>query len=159
MTEPSPQETPSPDVTNAILIVTGSHLRAEVADRPLAYELQSNIETWMQRHAQHIAALMDPLVCSDIWYINQTLLHTRPTISIGGPGVNGLSGYLTQQLTPALVQDGTQIIQLDPEFVDLRACIWGMNHKTTVEAVKSFTERYLESFLTAALNQVEPHVD
>ena len=150
---------PQPEAHNMLLIVTGAHLRAEIADRPLAYDLQDQILQWLDDHADLITGDIMPVVCSDIWFINQQQLHSRPTISIGGPGVNGLSSYLTQRLTPALIQDGSKIIQLDPDFVDLRACIWGTDHDLTIEALDTFIDRYLNEFLKAVLTQVEPHED
>ncbi|HAI12436.1 MAG TPA: hypothetical protein DCM28_12075 [Phycisphaerales bacterium] len=150
---------PQPEADNMLLIVTGAHLRAEIADRPLAYDLQDQILQWLDDNADVITGDIFPVVCSDIWYINQQHLHGRPTISIGGPGVNGLSAYLTQRLTPALIQDGRKIIQLDPDFVDLRACVWGMDHDLTIEALDTFIDRYLTDYLKAVLTQVEPHED
>jgi len=41
------------------------------------------------------------LVCSDVWYLNNDPLRSRPTISIGGPGVNALSAYLADKLPSA----------------------------------------------------------
>ena len=157
--ESKPDSVPQPEAQNMLLIVTGAHLRAEIADRPLAYDLQDQILQWLDDNADLITGDIFPVVCSDIWYINQQQLHARPTISIGGPGVNGLSAYLTQRLTPALIQDGQKIIQLDPDFVDLRACVWGMDHDLTIEALDLFIDRYLTEFLKAALTQVEPHED
>jgi hypothetical protein len=58
-----------------------------------------------------------------------------------------------------LIQDGRKIIQLDPDFVDLRACIWGMDHDLTIEALDTFIDRYLTDYLKAVLTQVEPHED
>lgn len=158
-TEDQPESVPQPDPQNMMLIVTGAHLRAEIADRPLAYDLQDQILQWLDDNADVITDEIFPVVCSDIWYINQQQLHDRPTISIGGPGVNGLTAYLTQRLTPALIQDGQKIIQLDPDFVDLRACVWGMDHDLTIEALDTFIDRYLTEFLKAVLTQVEPHED
>jgi hypothetical protein len=97
-----------------------------------------------------------PVVCSDIWYMNQEALHQRPTISLGGPGVNALSQYYAEKLTPAVVRENKIILQLDPEFTDLRVCIWGMNHSLTVDAVELFYRKYLDGYLRAVATQVEP---
>ncbi len=48
------------------------------------------------------------------------------------------------------------ILQIDPEFTDLRACLWGTNHDLTARGLKVFTRRYLDGFLKAVATQVEP---
>ena len=150
---------PGLDPANLLLIVTGAHLRAEQADRPLAHRLQKRIETWVQRHDSALDAPLLPMTCCDLWYLNQPALQRRPTISIGGPGVNALSAYFYRRLDPALVRDKHLIIQLDPEFVDLRVCLWGPDHQRTVEALEIFVRRFLDGFLRAVATQVEPHID
>lgn len=144
------------DVSDAVLIVVGSHLRAETADRPLAYALVEEIRQWVQRHEKGLQAAIEPIVCSDIWYVNQQRLQSRPTVSLGGPGVNALTAYFAQKLDPSVLANEKMIIQLDPEFVDLRVCIWGMNHKWTEKALRLFSEHYLDTFLRAVATQVEP---
>jgi hypothetical protein len=143
-------------VTDLMLIVVGAHLRAEMADRPLAYQLKQRIDQWLDRHRRGMNISLTPVVCSDIWYVNNEPLQSRPTISIGGPGVNGLSAYFRQKLHDAMVRENQIVIQLDPEFTDLRVSVWGMDHALTVEAMDLFMTRFLESYLRAVLTQVEP---
>jgi len=147
---------PGPEVNDLMLLVVGAHLRAEMADRPLAYQLKSRIDQWLDQHRGEMNISLKPVVCSDIWYVNNEALQTRPTICIGGPGVNGLSAYFRQKLHDALVRENQVVIQLDPEFTDLRVCLWGMDHALTVEALELFMTRYLENYLRAVLTQVEP---
>lgn len=150
-------QSPSPaGAGNLILIVVGAHLRAEVADRPLAYRLRERVEAWLEKFGQHLNLPLVPIVCSDIWYLNQDELQRRPTISLGGPGVNALSAYYGDKLASAMIREKQMIIQLDPEFVDLRVCIWGMNHEYTVEAMDHFIRQYLDGYLRAVATQVEP---
>lgn len=161
MDEKTPQQelplvVPEIEAAHVLPIVVGAHLRAEVADRPLAYRLRDAIERWVSERASRLSVRPVPVVCSDVWYVNQQALHRRPTISLGGPGVNALSAYFANRLAAALVQDHKIVIQLDPELVDLRACVWGMNHELTVEALRLFMDRYLDGFLRAAVTQVEP---
>ena len=146
------------DSTHALLIVVGAHLRAEQADRPLAYRLRRAIEQWLERHEERLNLSLDPIVCSDIWYINQEALQQRPTISLGGPGVNALTAFFASKLPAAMGRDEKMIIQLDPEFVDLRVCIWGANHDLTVSALDVFLERYVDGYLRAVVTQVEPQI-
>lgn len=150
---------PGIDPNNLMMIVVGAHLRAEVADRPLAYRLHAAVNEWLEKHQDAITEPFVPVVCSDVWYVNHRSLQRRPTISIGGPGVNALSAYYADKLDPSLVEENHFIIQLDPEFVDLRACVWGMNHDLTVKGLDVFIDRYLDGFLRAVVSQVEPHVD
>ncbi len=144
------------DASHLLLIVVGAHLRAEMADRPLAYALQGRIRHWLERHDPSLNIRLFPLVCCDVWYLNQPMLQKRPVISVGGPGVNALSAYFADKLPAAMIRENQMVIQLDKEFVDLRCCIWGMNHELTEEVVDLFTEEYLDSYLRAVVTQVEP---
>jgi hypothetical protein len=131
------------DTSNLLLIVTGSTLRAEACDRPLAYRLQRMIRRRMAREA-----FLRPVVISDIWYLNSEDLQQLPTISVGGPGVNATSQYFFSKLPTALGIDGLLTIQMDVALEDHRCCIWGMDHHKTVEALNVFaTCGYLDQFL------------
>ncbi len=139
------------DLDRVILIVTGAHLRSEVGDRPLAYGLRERMVSWLQtRGLGGDLPAERVVVCSDVWYLNQAELRTRPTISIGGPGVNALSAFLGDKLPTAFAIEDVLLVQVDLDFVDIIACCWGMNHATTVSSVEAFVERYLEDFLLAA---------
>lgn len=93
---------------------------------------------------------LDPLVCSDLWYLNDDALRAQPTIAIGHPGVNALSAHLGDKLPTALVVDDRRLVQLDPELIDLAACCWGVDERETHAAVDDLCERFLEDFLDAA---------
>ena len=147
------------ETSRLLMIVVGAHLRAEIADRPLAGRLRDNIQSWLRERGTKINAPFLPLICCDIWYLNQERLHQCPTISVGGPGVNALSAFFQNRLNAAFVRDNHLIIQLDPEFVDLRACIWGVNHELTVTALETFDGKYLDRYLRAVASQIEPQVD
>jgi len=159
MIEETPEVHAGVDVSKLLLIVVGAHLRAEMADRPLAYRLSDRIEDWLEEHALDMNIRLTPVVCSDIWYVNQQALQNRPTVSLGGPGVNALSAYYANKLSSALVHDNQMVIQLDPEYVDLRVCVWGMDHEQTVHALDMFDAKYLDGYLRAAVTQVEPQED
>ena len=131
---------------NGVLIVTGSNLRAEKGDRPMAYRLKSTIENMFNGQSDRHTVV----VISDLWYLNAETLQTLPTISVGGPGVNAVSAYLCKRLPDALVIDGILAIQMDLTLQDLRASVWGANHDYTVNALDIFIERnYLSRFLDA----------
>jgi hypothetical protein len=168
--ESQASQSPGVDATNLLLIVVGAHLRAEMADRPLAYRLRERVHAWLEKFGAGINVGVVPVVCSDVWYMNQEALHGRPTISLGGPGVNALSAYYFKKLqtapgiatpsAPGGPGGDTQVfIQLDPEFIDLRVCIWGMNHDLTVDALELFTRKHLDGYLRAVATQVEPQDD
>ena len=78
-----------------LLIVTGSTLRAEQVDRPLAYRLKESIEGHLsKRESEHTV-----VVLSDLWYLNSEALQRLPVISVGGPGVNAVSAHLFERLS------------------------------------------------------------
>lgn len=139
-----------------LLIVVGTQLRAEEADRPLAYRLKRRIERWLDEHADVLEGTIDPIVCSDVWYLNNEDLQQRPTISLGGPGVNALSAFFAQNLPEEADNPHQVLIQIDPDFIDLRVCIWGTDHRLTVKGLDLFTRRYLDNYLRAVATQVEP---
>ena len=150
-------------VEELILVVTGAHLRAEVGDRPIAYGLRDRMMSWIDARFGEgpIGVQASPesaegprrprvVVCSDLWYLNDSSLRAQPTVSIGGPGVNALSAYLTDKLPGVLVVDDVLMVQMDPTFEDMTASVWGINHDATVTAAEAFAERYLDGFMEAA---------
>lgn len=144
------------DTGRLLLIVVGAHLRAEVADRPLAYRLRERILRWLDEHSASGAEGRTPevVVCSDIWYLNNDDLRAQPTISIGGPGVNALGAYLADRLETAFVIEDVLAVQVDLDFVDPVASCWGTTHASTVSAIDAFCERYLDPFLEHALERI-----
>ncbi len=156
------QQTGDLDVTGRqplLLIVLGAHLGAELADRPLGYRLRDRIVRWQHdtlppATARTPAASEDePLlaaVCTDLWYLNTPDLMARPTICLGRPELNAASAYWANRLPTAFVIDETLRIHLDPEFINLQACVWGANDGATASGVDLFEQRYLEPFLRTA---------
>jgi len=127
-----------------ILIVTGSALRAEQMDRPLAYYLQTQIEQLSAGQDDRMA-----IVLSDRFYLTHPDLHALPLISVGGPGVNRLAQKLLKKLRAVLAADNQFFIQMDPDGEDLRASIWALDNCQTRIAVVRFAERYLPQFTRA----------
>jgi hypothetical protein len=144
------------DVENLILIVTGAHLHAEVGDRPVAYALQNRLTEWLRREVPGEADRPQVVVCSDLWYLNNDPLRARPTISIGGPGVNALTAFLADKLPSAFAIENVLLVQADLEFTDCIACCWGAEPGATAAAVHAFEERYLDAFMDAAVRAGEP---
>ena len=135
-----------------ILIVTGSTLRAEEVDRPLAYYLKQQVE---QQVARRVAEGTDDeaaqvLVIADFRWMSEEPLQVAPTISVGGPGVNALAHRWFEDLPFSLAVDEQYCIQMDPELAEARASLWGMDNPTTQIAVSIFVDRFLPHFLDRA---------
>ena len=139
-------DSPAPETT--LLIVVGSSLRAELSDRMLGYRLRERILSWQDEMSCDPPLL--PVVCTDLWYLNADELRDRPVLTIGDPETNAATAYLAGKLPTAFIIDETLRVQLDLDYVDLRACIWGINPTTTVSAVDLFLERYLDGYLRSA---------
>ncbi len=150
------EQPPQTDERPRVMIVVGAHLRAEEADRPLAYRLVEEIESWKEKHRSLLTVDIEPTVCTDLWYLNHDDLRRRPTICIGGPGVNALSAYLAQHLSDENNRADV-LLQIDPDFTDLQACVWGTNQQLTTHGLQVFIDRYLDGYLKAVATQVEPH--
>jgi hypothetical protein len=136
-----------------ILIVVGSSLRAEEADRPLAYYLKQQIEL-------ALAALDSPAederpgvaVVADLRWLHDEVLQPLPTISLGGPGVNFLSQRWVEELPLSLAVDNQYYVQMDPDLEEPRVSLWGMDNATTQVAVSAFLQRFLPRFLERCLS-------
>jgi hypothetical protein len=131
-----------------LLIVTGSSLRAEEVDRPLAYYLKQQIE--QQLAVTELDPDANPLavrVVADFRWLNDEDWQTLPTISLGGPGVNALAHRWLEDVPVSLAVDEQYYIQMDPDLDDLRVSIWGMDNANTQIAVSAFVQRYLSRFL------------
>jgi hypothetical protein len=133
-----------------VLIVTGSTLRAEQMDRPLAYYLQDQIDKREIDHDDRMA-----LVISDRHYLCHPDLHRLPLISVGGPGVNRVARKLLKQLPAVLACEGKFFLQMDPCCRDLRASVWGLDNPQTRVAVVTFAERFLDRFTKACWQRKE----
>ena len=73
-------------------------------------------------------------------------------ISVGGPRANAVSARLFDKLPQTLLVDNKMLIQMDPQLLDLRACLWGADHHFTLNALQTFVRnKYLNRFLDAAL--------
>jgi hypothetical protein len=130
-----------------LLIVVGAHPDAETTDRPLAYRLRDRIRRW--RLEQQLDP-SEPRTCTDLWYVNDRAMLDQPVLSVGAPEVNAASAMLGSRVPTAFVVEDRFRIQLDPEFVDLRACIWGVDPAATAAGLDIFIDRYLDPFLRQA---------
>jgi hypothetical protein len=155
-----------------LLIVAGSSIAAEMRDRPLAYRLRERVLVWLDARESseggsgavdsHVNAgasakafqpmLLQPVVCSDLWYLNDRELDDRPAIAIGDPSSNAATAMFSSRLPTAFLIEQAFRVHLDPEFVERRAAIWGVNTAATASAIDLFVERYLNDFLLAAMD-------
>lgn len=133
------------DTSQLMPLVVGSQLLSEQFLRPLAYDLAADIAT-MQRSDPDSDHAM-PIVCTDVCYLNDAALMARPSIAIGPPELNATTAYLAPRLQTAMLIEGQWRIHLDPEFIELRACLWGEDHADTTAALSVFREKYLADFV------------
>ena len=138
-----------------LLIVTGSTLRAEEVDRPLAYYLQQQV----RRAAERLDLPFRTLVVADFRWMNDDELQVAPTISVGGPGVNALAHSWFEEVPFSLAVDEQYCIQMDPDLAEPRVSIWGMDNASTQIAVSVFIERFLPRFLEHAATYTADPVD
>ena len=146
------------DTDRLIAIVTGIQLTAELGDRPLAYrierEVRDRLEAALGKAPEGGPPRLAPAVVSDVFYLNNDDIQGRPTISIGGPGMNAVSAMLVEHLPTALSIEHTLVIQMDLEMHDARCAVWGMNHLDTVRAVETFLAKgYLDAFVAGVIAQ------
>ena len=129
-----------------MLIVTGSTLRAEEVDRPLAYYLKQRVEEYQAQNEPEGGA-MDVRVVADFRWIHDEPLQSLPTISIGGPGVNALAHRWLEEVPLSLAVDERYYLQMDPDLDEPRVSLWGMDNATTQIAVAVFLDRFFPRFL------------
>ncbi len=142
-------------VERGVLIITGSRLRAEQADRPLAYRLQDAISQRGDGENRFVKN-DNVLVISDLWYLNSEPLQKIPAISLGGPGINAASANFFDKLEHVLVVDHQFQIQMELNGQGQRACVWGQTHELTVNALDVFIENgFLDRFLVSVNDRLK----
>jgi len=133
------------DVNQTVLIVVGTDIKPEEIDRPIAYKLKEAVES-AEQFGNH--PFRKCLVISDTLYTSDKLIRVCPTIAVGGPGVNTVAAEFVEKLPVYLSQENRYFIQLDKSFSDPKVSIWGMDRKTTEEAVEMFIANgILDDFL------------
>lgn len=135
------------DAPSALLfIVVGTTLRAEEGDRPLAYYLKQQVEDALAERGP-LEPAWRVCVIADVRWLHEDGLQGRPTISLGGPGVNMVAHRWFSELPDSLVVDQRIFVQMDPELAEPRASVWGMDNADTQVAVATFARRFLPRFL------------
>jgi len=150
----------APTPAKLVLIVTGSTLRAEEVDRPLAYYLKQRVEQYLAEHDPPGGPIAVRVV-ADFRWIHDEPLQGLPTISVGGPGVNALAHRWLEEVPVSLAVDERYYLQMDPDLDEPRVSVWGMDNPTTQIAVSVFIDRFLPRFLDrcASAPQTPPDLD
>jgi hypothetical protein len=133
------------DANLVLPIVVGAHLRAEVGDRSRANQVKEAITSWMRNN--DINDPPWPLVCSDLWYLNDVTLKVQPTICIGHPEINAATAALAATLQTVANVDDSYRIQLDPEYIECTCCLWGVDDIHAEQATEAFIADFLPSLL------------
>ena len=129
------------DLRSTVLVVVGHGILAEENDRPLAYELKQAVNARTGGSEGRAA-----VVVADVWLMNNELGEFFPAIAVGGPGVNGLTAEIYDDLPVAFTRDQQVFVQMAAE--GKRAALWGMDQAGTREAVDVFVKNgLLERFL------------
>ena len=117
-------------------------------------EVRRSLEELLGKPATGELPRLTPIVLSDVYYLNNDELRSRPVIAIGGPGVNLLSANLVEELPTAIAIENVLVVQMDLELKDLRCSVWGMDHLSTVRAVETFIVKgYLDTFIKGVVEQ------
>lgn len=130
-----------------IYLVTGSTPDAETHDRPEAYRLAAAVSDLLAAEFPDVARR--PIVCGDIWYLNQDHLRAEPAIALGPPQSNAFTAFLADKLPSLRVVDDRWIVQGNPDFDPPLAACWGAAPHFTRTAVEVFTTEYAASYLEA----------
>jgi hypothetical protein len=132
-----------------LVVVVGAHLRAEIADRPLAQRLVRLIRAWQAVHLDDGDLPLVPVVATDVWFLNDADLMRQPCISIGEPGHNAATAHYASRLPTSYVVEKVCTVQFDPQFLDGSVCLWGADVRGTEAAFTAFVERHLDAYLRA----------
>lgn len=131
------------DQSETVVVVVAAELDADAPDRGAAVRLQAEIDRRGAGHPYRRA-----VVVSDLAWQETPLFHLAPTISVGGPGVNSVSGRLGSEIPTVWTQDDRIIIQADYTAGAPKATLWGMDAAATTAAVETFIVRgWLDEFL------------
>lgn len=153
MIDPSVFPDADTDPARLLVIVTGAHLRAEIADRPVAYRLRDRIAAMLRERGE--SESLRPVVCTDVWLLNTDDLRACPLVSIGAPDVNALTASLASRIPAVFSVRDALAVHLDLEFIDLAALCWGVTPGATADAVEAFAERYLDRFVEESIVNAE----
>lgn len=143
------------DLSLIVPVVVGAHIEAELADRATAQWLADQLTDEFAQRSPGLRAV----VCTDLWYLNDDRLRSRPAVSVGEPELNAYTAFLADKLPDVYSVRDVLIVQLDLHAVDLVAACWGRDAPATRLAAQAFAERYMGGFCDAVaelLNEPRP---
>ena len=131
------------DHVETVVIVIAADLPPTAGDRVSAELLKDAVDRRGAGHPYRRA-----VVVSDLAWFDTALFHDSPTISIGGSGVNGVSGRFVAELPTVWSERDRVVIQAEFGDGPKRAAIWGLDAAATSVAVNAFIARgWLDEFL------------
>ena len=116
------------DLSLVVPVVVGAHIEAELGDRATAQWLADQLTDDLCQRCPGLRAV----VCTDLWYLNDDRLRSRPAVADKLPDVYSVKDVL--------------IVQLDLHAIDLVAACWGRDAIATRQAAQVFAERYMGGF-------------
>jgi hypothetical protein len=131
------------DNSETVVVVISADLGPASSDRDAAFLLKLAVDDRGAGHPYRRAVIV-----GDAAWFDTPMLHDSPTISIGGPGVNGVAGRFGSEL-PTVWSDRDRVV-IQAEFGDgpQRAALWGTDAAATGAAVDAFISRgWLDEFL------------
>lgn len=137
------------DTNTVVPVVVGAHIRAEISDRPTAQWLADQLTDELADACPDLCAV----VCTDLWYLNDDRLQTRPTVSVGEPELNAYAAFLADKLPDVYSVKDVLVVQMDLRSDDTVASCWGRDAISTRQAAQAFAERYLSGFVESIARQ------
>lgn len=137
------------DTNTVVPVVVGAHIRAEISDRPTAQWLADQLTDELADACPDLCAV----VCTDLWYLNDDRLQTRPTVSVGEPELNAYAAFLADKLPDVYSVKDVLVVQMDLRSDDTVASCWGRDAISTRQAAQAFAERYLSGFVDSIARQ------
>lgn len=130
------------DLSLVVPVVVGAHIEAELGDRATAQWLADQLTDDLCQRCPGLRAV----VCTDLWYLNDDRLRSRPAVSVGEPELNAYTAFLADKLPDVYSVKDVLIVQLDLHAIDLVAACWGRDAIATRQAAQVFAERYMGGF-------------
>jgi hypothetical protein len=131
------------DNAETIVVVISADLSPVSGDRTAAFTLKEAVDNRGAGHPYRRAVIV-----SDLAWFDTPIFHDSPTISIGGPGVNGVASRFGPDLPTVWSDQDRSVIQAGLGDGPKRAALWGADAAATTAAVDAFIARgWLDEFL------------
>jgi hypothetical protein len=131
------------DSAETVMIVIGAELASDAADRAVAETLRQAVDVRGMGHQYRRA-----VVVGDLTWFGTSLFQSCPTITVGGPGVNGVADRFGHELPTAWSDRNRVVIQAALDDLPPRVALWGADAAATADAAQAFVARgWLDAFL------------